>query len=249
MRSSDGRTYYHNARSNETAWQRPAEMDPPPAAAAAAAPSERRRQRRFDSVDSHPAPSHGGDSHPSRTGSDHPGRTGSDAHAFLSSLDPVASAPMPPPSEWREVRSSDGRTYYHSSRTNETVWQRPAEMDLPPPQQQQQQQQQQPELEGGRRRRRVPGDEAAEPPQAADRRYPPSSYPAAAPQPAPYPPLQPAYPERDRYGHAVEPPRDPYGQSDRREPPRTPYGQPDVQTDRYGQPTEPPPRDRYGQPD
>ena len=38
-----------------------------------------------------------------------------------------------PPSEWREVRSWDGRTYYHNQRTNETAWQRPTELGLPPP--------------------------------------------------------------------------------------------------------------------
>ena len=37
--------------------------------------------------------------------------------------------------DWKEVRSrTDGRVYYHNSRTNETSWQRPAEMDAPPPQ-------------------------------------------------------------------------------------------------------------------
>jgi len=205
--SSDGRTYYHNSRTNETAWQRPAELDPP----AAASPPERRRQRRFDAADSHPAP-HVGQA-PALTS-----RT-SDAHSFLSSLDPPA-----PATNWREVSSSDGRTYYHNSRTNETTWQRPAELDPQP---------QPSPLEGEqRRRRRGPGDEAAEPPQPADRRFPPSSYSTATPPRDRY--GQPAE-SRDRYGQPAEPPRDRYGQP--AEPPR----------DRYGQPAEPP-RDRYGQP-
>ena len=38
-----------------------------------------------------------------------------------------------PPTDWREVRSWDGRTYYHNQRTNETAWQRPTELGLPPP--------------------------------------------------------------------------------------------------------------------
>jgi len=197
--SSDGRTYYHNSRTNETAWQRPAELDPP----AAASPPERRRQRRFDAADSHPAP-HVGQA-PALTS-----RT-SDAHSFLSSLDPPA-----PATNWKEVSSSDGRTYYHNSRTNETTWQRPAELDPQP---------QPSPLEGEqRRRRRGPGDEAAEPPQPADRRFPPSSYSTATPPRDRY--GQPAE-SRDRYGQPAEPPRDRYGQP--AEPPR----------DRYGQPAEP----------
>ena len=29
MTSSDGRTYYHNQRTNQTSWERPAELDAP----------------------------------------------------------------------------------------------------------------------------------------------------------------------------------------------------------------------------
>ena len=253
--SADGRTYYHNQRTNETAWERPAEMDPPPAAAAPA--PERRRQRRVDAPDSHPASSHMGEA-PSRTG---------DAHAFLSALDPVVAsapppvapapathwrevssadgrtyyhnqrtnetawqrpaemdpprppsspppppppppppmAPMPPPSDWKEVRSSDGRTYYHNQRTNETAWQRPAELDAPPPPSQ-------PEPEGRRRRRYDTGGDGYDATSAAstyEATRPTTQHqhqphqPHHQPQHQPHQPAEGRYPaERDAYGRA-----------------------------------------------
>ena len=79
MRSSDGRTYYHNQRTNQTSWERPAELDAPAAAAPnPSPPPERRRQRRVNSADPEPS-----ESRPS------------DARAFLSSLEPVTSRDLP----------------------------------------------------------------------------------------------------------------------------------------------------------
>lgn len=38
-----------------------------------------------------------------------------------------------PPREWSEHRTSDGKVYYYNSRTMQSVWERPKEMDQPPP--------------------------------------------------------------------------------------------------------------------
>lgn len=57
---------------------------------------------------------------------------------------PPPGLPMPPPlgmppglsSEWSEHRTADGRVYYYNSRTLQSTWERPKEMDqLPPPMQ------------------------------------------------------------------------------------------------------------------
>lgn len=40
---------------------------------------------------------------------------------------------MPPPREWSEHRTADGKVYYYNSRTMQSVWERPKEMDQPPP--------------------------------------------------------------------------------------------------------------------
>jgi hypothetical protein len=38
-----------------------------------------------------------------------------------------------PPREWSEHRTADGKVYYYNSRTMQSVWERPKEMDQPPP--------------------------------------------------------------------------------------------------------------------
>lgn len=57
---------------------------------------------------------------------------------------PPPGLPMPPPlgmppgpsSEWSEHRTADGRVYYYNSRTLQSTWERPKEMDqVPPPMQ------------------------------------------------------------------------------------------------------------------
>ena len=57
---------------------------------------------------------------------------------------PPPGLPMPPPlgmppgpsTEWSEHRTADGRVYYYNSRTLQSTWERPKEMDqVPPPMQ------------------------------------------------------------------------------------------------------------------
>lgn len=43
---------------------------------------------------------------------------------------PPAYTP-PPPTGWQEAKSPDGKSYYYNRRTNETRWERPAELDAP----------------------------------------------------------------------------------------------------------------------
>jgi len=108
VEGADGRTYYHNVETNETSWQRPAELD------AVASPPHRQQQ---------------GSGLSQAMGGLGVGSTRApDAASFRGDLAP-APAPI---TDWKEVSSSDGRTYYHNQRTNQTAWERPAEMDPPP---------------------------------------------------------------------------------------------------------------------
>lgn len=60
---------------------------------------------------------------------------------LLQGMPPRMQIPgMPPPSilgmpprEWSEHRTADGKVYYYNSRTMQSVWERPKEMDQPPP--------------------------------------------------------------------------------------------------------------------
>lgn len=45
---------------------------------------------------------------------------------------PPMGIPSVPKSEWSEHRMADGRVYYYNSRTLQSTWERPKEMDLPP---------------------------------------------------------------------------------------------------------------------
>lgn len=45
---------------------------------------------------------------------------------------PPMGMPSVPKSDWSEHRMADGRVYYYNSRTLQSTWERPKEMDLPP---------------------------------------------------------------------------------------------------------------------
>ena len=107
VEAPDGRTYYHNVETNETSWHRPAELDP------VASPPPRQ-------------PPGGGLSE--AIGGLGVGSTRADEGGSIRGEAAPAPAPV---TDWKEVRSSDGRTYYHNQRTNQTSWERPAELDAP----------------------------------------------------------------------------------------------------------------------
>lgn len=46
---------------------------------------------------------------------------------------PPMGMPLPPRSDWSEHRAADGRVYYYNSKTLQSTWERPKEMDQPLP--------------------------------------------------------------------------------------------------------------------
>lgn len=46
---------------------------------------------------------------------------------------PPMGMPLPPRSDWSEHRAGDGRVYYYNSKTLQSTWERPKEMDQPLP--------------------------------------------------------------------------------------------------------------------
>lgn len=47
-------------------------------------------------------------------------------------MPPMGMPPPVPKSEWSEHRTTDGRVYYYNSRTLQSTWERPKEMDQVP---------------------------------------------------------------------------------------------------------------------
>eukprot|EP00667_Euglena_gracilis_P005167 EG_transcript_5198 len=151
--SADGKKYYHNARTGESVWERPAEMDavpqpspaaprPPVAPVAAAVGSagawqellhSSGRRYYFNAVTQERTWQRPPEMDGPAAGQPGPPATAAAAAAPVSPT-PTTAAPTPAPQDvWVEGVSPQGVKYYFNKVTKVSTWDRPAELDRPPP--------------------------------------------------------------------------------------------------------------------